>query len=151
MSLHPIIALDHIIDEYRDHLLTEFHAREDGNRPRVADRHAGNLACGRRGCLLPVAPDGAPWRPLDAYAAGVGSPLELKFLRLFEQHGFSPAKQVPISVLEGSSPIWKHFYGKKETRLLRQLSALFPSGCHGGGETPIGKEGVGVCGCVCGC
>ena len=31
--------------------------------------------------------DPGPW--LEAYEAGVGSPLELKFLRLFEQHGFS--------------------------------------------------------------
>jgi hypothetical protein len=47
--------------------------------------------------------DPRPW--LEAYAAGVGSPLELKFLRLFEQHGFHPAKQVPISVPDGASPI----------------------------------------------
>ena len=39
--------------------------------------------------------DPRPW--LDAYAAGVGSPLELKFLHLFEQHGFHPQKQVPVS------------------------------------------------------
>ena len=30
MPLHPIIALDHIIGEYRDHLLTEFHAKDRG-------------------------------------------------------------------------------------------------------------------------
>jgi hypothetical protein len=29
MPLHPIIALDHILDEYRDHLLTEFRARDN--------------------------------------------------------------------------------------------------------------------------
>jgi len=28
MPLHPIIALDHIIEEYKDHLLTEFRAKE---------------------------------------------------------------------------------------------------------------------------
>lgn len=39
--------------------------------------------------------DPAPW--LEAYSAGVGSPLELRFLRLFEQHGFYPEKQVPIA------------------------------------------------------
>lgn len=38
--------------------------------------------------------DPLPW--LEAYNAGVGSPLELKFLRLFEQHGFQPEKQVPV-------------------------------------------------------
>lgn len=47
--------------------------------------------------------DPRPW--LEAYAAGVGSPLELKFLRLFEQHGFHPQKQVPIAPSEGSQPI----------------------------------------------
>ena len=29
MSLHPIIALEHIIEENRDHLLCEFHAMDD--------------------------------------------------------------------------------------------------------------------------
>jgi hypothetical protein len=44
-----------------------------------------------------------PW--LEAYAAGVGSPLELKFLRLFEQHGFHPEKQVPVSPTVGGASI----------------------------------------------
>ncbi len=39
--------------------------------------------------------DPGPW--LEAYAAEVGSPLELKFLRLFEKHGFHPKKQVPVA------------------------------------------------------
>ena len=43
-----------------------------------------------------------PW--LEAYAAGVGSPLELKFLRLFEQKGFHPQKQFPLSLSPGESP-----------------------------------------------
>lgn len=47
--------------------------------------------------------DPRPW--LEAYAAGVGSPLELKFLRLFEQHGFHPQKQVPVAPSETSRPI----------------------------------------------
>ena len=47
--------------------------------------------------------DPRPW--LEAYAAGVGSPLELKFLRLFEQHGFRPEKQVPVAPVDGSRPI----------------------------------------------
>jgi len=44
-----------------------------------------------------------PW--LESYAAGVGSPLELKFLRLFEKYGFTPEKQVPVAPTEGSAPI----------------------------------------------
>lgn len=40
------------------------------------------------------AEDPRPW--LEAYDAGVGSPLELKFLRLFEQHGVDVEKQVPV-------------------------------------------------------
>lgn len=43
--------------------------------------------------------DPGPW--LEAYAAGVGSPLELRFLRLFEAHGFHPQKQVPVSPDDG--------------------------------------------------
>lgn len=43
--------------------------------------------------------DPRPW--LEAYSAGVGSPLELRFLRLFEQHGFYPEKQVPVSAGNG--------------------------------------------------
>lgn len=44
--------------------------------------------------------DPRPW--LDAYAAGVGSPLELKFLRMFERNGLSLTKQYPIR-LPGST------------------------------------------------
>jgi hypothetical protein len=47
--------------------------------------------------------DPRPW--LEAYAAGVGSPLELKFLRLFEEHGFHPQKQAPVSPTDGGAPI----------------------------------------------
>ena len=47
--------------------------------------------------------DPRPW--LEAYAAGVGSPLELKFLRLFEQHGLAVEKQVPVSPSDGEPPI----------------------------------------------
>jgi len=56
-----------------------------------------------------------PW--LDAYAAGLGSPLELKFFKLFEQHGFTPAKQVPISVPEGTTPITIADFAVAERRL----------------------------------
>jgi replicative superfamily II helicase len=47
--------------------------------------------------------DPRPW--LEAYAAGVGSPLELKFLRLFERHGFHPEKQVRVSPSAAGAPI----------------------------------------------
>ncbi|MFO0761090.1 MAG: protein kinase [Byssovorax sp.] len=42
---------------------------------------------------------------LEAYEAGVGSPLELRFLRLFEKKGLKVDKQVPIAVEEGKNPI----------------------------------------------
>jgi hypothetical protein len=45
----------------------------------------------------------APW--LDAYAAGVGSPLELRFLRLLESHGVMVQKQTPISLRHGEPAI----------------------------------------------
>ena len=32
MSLHPILALDHVIREYRDYLRTEFRAKDPGLR-----------------------------------------------------------------------------------------------------------------------
>lgn len=32
MSLHPIKALNHVIDEYRDYLLTEFRAKDPALR-----------------------------------------------------------------------------------------------------------------------
>jgi hypothetical protein len=44
-----------------------------------------------------------PW--LEAFAAGVGAPLELGFLRLFEQHGFHPEKQAPVAPADGRPPI----------------------------------------------
>ena len=47
--------------------------------------------------------DPRPW--LEAYAAGVGSPLELKFLRLFEQHSFHPEKQVEVAPTTDGRPI----------------------------------------------
>jgi len=47
--------------------------------------------------------DPRPW--LDAYAEGVGSPLELKFLRLFQQHGLSVQKQVPIAPSDAEAAI----------------------------------------------
>jgi hypothetical protein len=47
--------------------------------------------------------DPRPW--LEAFAAGVGSPLELRFLRLFREHGFNPQTQVPVSPADGVLPI----------------------------------------------
>jgi hypothetical protein len=47
--------------------------------------------------------DPRPW--LEAYAAGVGSPLELLFLHLFDKYDFHPIKQVPIAPEEGAAPI----------------------------------------------
>ncbi|CDI04690.1 DEAD/DEAH box helicase domain protein (fragment) [Candidatus Competibacter denitrificans Run_A_D11] len=50
-----------------------------------------------------VQDDPKPW--LEAYAAGVSSPLELKFLRQFEQYGLPVDKQVPVAANAGEHPI----------------------------------------------
>lgn len=47
--------------------------------------------------------DPTPW--LEAYAAGVGSPLELKFLRVFESHSIPVLNQVSVEPNLGSPPI----------------------------------------------
>lgn len=47
--------------------------------------------------------DPKPW--LDAYDAGVGSPLELKFLRLFEKENLIVEKQYAVAPEEGKKPI----------------------------------------------
>ena len=59
--------------------------------------------------------DPAPW--LEAYALGLGSPLELKFWRLFEKHGFTPQKQVPVAPAEGMKPISVADFAVPEKRL----------------------------------
>jgi replicative superfamily II helicase len=59
--------------------------------------------------------DPRPW--LEAYAAGVGSPLELAFLRLFEKHGFHPQKQVPVEANPGEPPISVADFAVPERRL----------------------------------
>jgi hypothetical protein len=59
--------------------------------------------------------DPRPW--LEAYAAGVGSPLELAFLRLFEAHGFEPQKQVPVAPNTGEPPISVADFAVPERRL----------------------------------
>jgi very-short-patch-repair endonuclease len=43
--------------------------------------------------------DPRPW--LEAFDAGVGSPLELAFLRLFVANGIAVKKQYPVSADEG--------------------------------------------------
>ena len=59
--------------------------------------------------------DPGPW--LEAYDAGVGSPLELKFLRLFEQHGLAVEKQVPVRANAGENPISTADFVVKDTRI----------------------------------
>lgn len=59
--------------------------------------------------------DPSPW--LEAYAAGVGSPLELKFLHLFEKFDFNPEKQVPVSPIDGEPPISVADFAVPERRL----------------------------------
>jgi len=49
------------------------------------------------------ADDPRPW--LEAYDAGVGSPLELRFLRLFEQHDIEMEKQLPVGPEPDGPPI----------------------------------------------
>ncbi|MEW6137145.1 MAG: DEAD/DEAH box helicase [Thermodesulfobacteriota bacterium] len=59
--------------------------------------------------------DPRPW--LEAYAAGLGSPLELKFLQLFEKYGFKPEKQVPVSPTDDEPPISVADFAVPERRL----------------------------------
>ncbi|UCC31973.1 MAG: DUF1998 domain-containing protein, partial [Phycisphaerales bacterium] len=59
--------------------------------------------------------DPRPW--LEAYRAGVGSPLELKFLRLFERHDFCPQKQVPVGPSDAEPPISVADFAVPEARL----------------------------------
>jgi len=59
--------------------------------------------------------DPAPW--LEAYAEGLGSPLELKFWRLFQQNGFVPVKQYAISVDGRQQPITVADFAVPERRL----------------------------------
>lgn len=59
--------------------------------------------------------DPKPW--LDAYEEGVGSPLELAFLRLFEKHNLKLEKQVAISLSPEQVPISIADFGISEKRL----------------------------------
>jgi hypothetical protein len=60
--------------------------------------------------------DPSPW--LEAYDAGVGSPLELKFLRLFAKHGIEVEKQVPVSPVPGGRPISQADFRVKDRNVL---------------------------------
>ena len=71
--------------------------------------------------------DPAPW--LEAYDAGVGSPLELKFLRLFEKHGIEVEKQVPVGpTLDGPAISQADFRVKDTNTLIYVDGAAFHVG-----------------------
>jgi hypothetical protein len=71
--------------------------------------------------------DPSPW--LEAYDAGVGSPLELKFLRLFEKHGIEVEKQVPVSPDPGGRPISQADFKVKDRNTLIYIDgAAFHTG-----------------------
>jgi very-short-patch-repair endonuclease len=73
--------------------------------------------------------DPKPW--LDAYSAGVGSPLELKFLRLFEKNGLTVEKQVPVSTSDGEAPISVADFAISEKRIAIYIDgAAFHSGSN---------------------
>jgi hypothetical protein len=59
--------------------------------------------------------DPRPW--LEAYAEGVGSPLELKFWRLFQQHGFSPTKQLDVRLVQSAPVVSIADFGVETARL----------------------------------
>ena len=59
--------------------------------------------------------DPKPW--LEAFDAGVGSPLELEFLRLFEQGGLDLEKQVPVAANDGDKPISTSDFAITEKRV----------------------------------
>lgn len=61
------------------------------------------------------ADDPGPW--LEAYDAGVGSPLELRFLRVLEGGGIALEKQVPVSPDTESDPISIADFVVKDTRV----------------------------------
>lgn len=71
--------------------------------------------------------DPKPW--LDAYDAGVGSPLELAFLRLFEKYDLKLEKQVAVSLSPGQVPISIADFGILDSRLAIYIdSAAFHTG-----------------------
>jgi len=90
MTLNPITVVDHVLEEYRSYLSTELQARDSRLREALE----------------------------AALDAGVGSPLELRFLRLFEQHGLAVEKQVPVSVDSTSGAISQADFRVAGTRVL---------------------------------
>lgn len=81
--------------------------------------------------IIPVAQHekGTPSDWLEAYDAGVGSPLELKFLRLFEKHGIQVEKQVPVSPNAATTPISQADFRVKDTKTLIYIDgAAFHTG-----------------------
>ncbi len=71
--------------------------------------------------------DPTPW--LEAYKAGVGSPLELKFLKLFEQNGLNVTKQEPVEPKDGDRPISIADFAIREKRIAIYIdSATFHVG-----------------------
>jgi len=90
------------------------------------------LAEGALGALPLQQGDGlnpGPW--LEAFAAGVGSPLELRFLRLFQEHGFDPQRQVPVSPDDDGRPISIADFAVPERRLAIYIDgAAFHTGAR---------------------
>jgi hypothetical protein len=71
--------------------------------------------------------DPRPW--IEAYEAGVGSPLELKFLHLFEKHGVVLEKQVPVAPSATSAPISQADFRVAGTKVLLYVDgAAFHTG-----------------------
>lgn len=66
-------------------------------------------------CAPGFSDDPKPW--LEAYAEGLGSPLELKFWRLFQKHGFAPVKQLEIRPTAGAPAISIADFGVEAVRL----------------------------------
>ena len=75
MSLHPIHALDHVLDEYRDYLRTEFRAKDPGLRAALERALDEPLFLAQEPFYQAHRPfrSGRPWcdLPLDARLAGV--------------------------------------------------------------------------------
>jgi hypothetical protein len=75
MSLNPIIALDHVIEEYRGHLQSEFRARDRALRGALEAEFDRPLFLAREPFYQAHRPfrAGQPWAqlPLDPALAGV--------------------------------------------------------------------------------
>jgi ATP-dependent helicase YprA (DUF1998 family) len=75
MSLHPIRALDHVIEEYRDYLLTEFRAKDPELRAALERELDAPLFLAQEPFYQAHRPfkEGRPWRelPIDAKLARV--------------------------------------------------------------------------------